>query len=52
MKEIGEIFKEKREEIGLTEEEAANDLNITIPQLENLEDGKKKRRKLKRNKEK
>lgn len=39
MKEIGEIFKDKREEIGLSEEEAAKDMNITIPQLENLEDG-------------
>ena len=39
MKEIGNIFKEKREEIGIKEEEAAKDLNITIPQLENLEDG-------------
>ena len=32
-------FKEKREEIGIKEDEAAKDLNITIPQLENLEDG-------------
>ena len=39
MKEIGIIFKEKREEIGIKEEEAAKDLEITIPQLENLEDG-------------
>ena len=39
MKDIGIIFKEKREEIGIKEEEAAKDLEITIPQLENLEDG-------------
>ncbi len=39
MKEIGMIFKEKREEIGINEDEAAKDLNITIPQLQNLEDG-------------
>ena len=39
MKEIGSIFKEKREEIGIKEEEAAKDMEITIPQLENLEDG-------------
>ena len=39
MKEIGNIFKEKREEIGINETEAAKDLEITLPQLENLEDG-------------
>lgn len=39
MKDIGNIFKEKREEIGISEEEAAKDMEITIPQLENLEDG-------------
>ena len=39
MKEIGIIFKEKREEIGIKPEEAAKDMNITMPQLENLEDG-------------
>jgi len=39
MKDIGNIFKEKREEIGIKEEEAAKDLEITLPQLENLEDG-------------
>ena len=39
MKDIGIIFKEKREEIGIKEEEAANDMEITIAQLENLEDG-------------
>ena len=39
MKEIGESFREKREEIGITKEEVANDLDITIAQLDNLEDG-------------
>ena len=39
MKDIGNIFKEKREEIGIKPEEAAKDLEITLPQLENLEDG-------------
>ncbi len=39
MKNVGKLFKEKRESIGIKEEEAANDLEITIPQLENLEDG-------------
>ena len=39
MKEIGNVFKEKREEIGIKIPEAANDLEITVSQLENLEDG-------------
>lgn len=39
MKEIGELFKETREQIGVKIEEAANDLEITEAQLENLEDG-------------
>lgn len=39
MKHIGNIFKEKREEIGVKLEEAASDLDITVAQLENLEDG-------------
>lgn len=39
MKDIGNIFKEKREEIGMKLEEAASDLDITVAQLENLEDG-------------
>lgn len=39
MKDIGNIFKEKREEIGIKLEEAASDMEITIAQLENLEDG-------------
>ena len=39
MTDIGNIFKEKREEIGVKVEEAASDLDITVAQLENLEDG-------------
>ena len=39
MKDIGNIFKEKREEIGVKLEEAASDLDITVAKLENLEDG-------------
>ena len=39
MKDIGNIFKEKRQEIGIRVSEAANDLEITVAQLENLEDG-------------
>ena len=39
MKDIGIIFKEKREEIGIKEAEAASDMGITVAQLENLEDG-------------
>ena len=39
MKDIGNIFKEKREEIGIKISEAANDMEVTEAQLENLEDG-------------
>lgn len=39
MKDIGESFREKREEFGISKEEAANDMEITLAQLENLEDG-------------
>ena len=39
MKELGIKFKEKREEIGLKLDEVSKDLDITIPQLENLEEG-------------
>ena len=39
MKEIGEAFREKREEIGISKEEASTDLSISIAQLDNLEDG-------------
>ena len=37
MKEIGEQFKEKREEIGITLEEVSSDLNKDIILVENLE---------------
>lgn len=39
MKEIGNLFKEKREEIGIKISEAASDMEVTEAQLENLEDG-------------
>ena len=39
MKEIGQCFKEARESIELSKEEALRDLNITESQLDNLEDG-------------
>ena len=39
MKEIGQIFKEARETIGISKEEVIKDLNITESQLDNLEDG-------------
>lgn len=39
MKDIGLQFEEKRKEIGIKLEEAAGDLEITVAQLENLEDG-------------
>lgn len=39
MKEIGESFKLARETIGLSKTEVVKDLNITISQLDNLEDG-------------
>jgi len=39
VKDIGERFKETREFIGIGEEEAAADMEITVAQLENLEDG-------------
>jgi len=39
MKEIGSCFKDKREEIGIKLEEVSKDLGVTIPQLENLEEG-------------
>lgn len=39
MKEIGESFKEAREKIEITKEEVIKDLNITMEQLDNLEDG-------------
>lgn len=39
MKDIGEKFKEAREQIGISIIEASNDMGITEAQLENLEDG-------------
>lgn len=42
MKEIGEQFKEKREEIGITIEEVANDLKTEPIIIENLEEGNRK----------
>lgn len=39
MKDIGAKFKEAREYIGIKTEEAAEDMQITVAQLENLEDG-------------
>ena len=42
MKEIGEEFKEKREEIGITIEEVSTDLKIDSLLLENLEAGNAK----------
>lgn len=42
MKEIGEQFKEKREEIGITIEEVSNDLSRDVIVIENLENGNHK----------
>ena len=42
MKEIGEQFKEKREEIGITIEEVSNDLGRDVIIIENLENGNHK----------
>ena len=39
MKEIGEKLKETRENMGISIEEAAEDLNLSVIQLENIEDG-------------
>lgn len=39
MKEIGESFRQARETIGISKEEVVKDLNITLSQLDNLEDG-------------
>ena len=39
MKEIGETFKEARENIGISVNEVCNDLGVTQAQIENLEDG-------------
>ena len=42
MKEIGETFLEKREEIGITKEEVASDLKVDPLLIENLESGNHK----------
>lgn len=42
MNEIGETFKEKREEIGITTSEVSNDLKIDPVLIENLESGNHK----------
>ena len=42
MKEIGEQFREKREEIGITIEEVSNDLARDVIVIENLENGNHK----------
>lgn len=41
MKEIGEALKEARESIGISVEEAANDLKLKPSQIENIEAGNK-----------
>lgn len=41
MKEIGERLRETRESMGISVEEAAEDLKIRPAQLENIEDGNK-----------
>lgn len=42
MKEIGETLKSAREEKGVTVEEAAEDLNLRVSQIENIEEGNTK----------
>jgi len=42
LKKLGEEFKEARENIGVSLDEASNDLNIEKVMLENLEDGNAK----------
>ncbi len=42
MKEIGERFKEKRNEIGISIKEVSNDLNVDEIIIENLEEGNNK----------
>jgi cytoskeletal protein RodZ len=39
MKEIGEILKETRETMGISIEEAAEDLKLRVTQIENIEEG-------------
>ncbi|MEI3499808.1 MAG: helix-turn-helix domain-containing protein [Bacilli bacterium] len=42
LKEIGEALKEARENIGISIEEAANDLKLRPSQIENLEAGNRR----------
>ena len=42
MKEIGLKLKEKREENGVTKEEAASDLKVKTEEIESIEEGRKK----------
>ena len=42
MKEIGEQLKNAREEKGVTIEEASEDLNVKLSQIQNIEDGNMK----------
>lgn len=42
MKDIGEQFREKREEIGISIEEVSSDLKIDSVLIDNLEDGNSK----------
>ena len=39
MKEIGEKFKEARENMGISINEVSEDLNVTVDQVENIESG-------------
>lgn len=39
MKEIGEKLKDARENMGISINEVADDLNVTVKQIENLESG-------------
>ena len=42
MKELGELFKDKREDIGISFKEVANDLKVDPILIENLEEGNNK----------
>jgi cytoskeletal protein RodZ len=39
VKEIGEIFRETRENIGISIEEVADDLKVNVDQIKNIEEG-------------
>lgn len=39
MKEIGEKFREARENMGISINEVSEDLNVTVDQIENIESG-------------